>query len=591
MGRFMRQGFILATLLLAPMLGCSAPDKPDEGATLTLRQLSEPAAQWGRIELAVEGVSPVKNPFDPAEADLRVVFSGPDSQTLSVPAFWYQDFDPATLAPRGAAGWRVRFSPPRPGLWTAQASLAQPALHSQALPVQVAPASERHGMLRINPRNPRYFAFDDGTFFFPIGPNMGWSTRQGAGTLQDYQRWLDQLSANGGNATRIWMASWSFGIEWKDTGLGDYKRRLRQAWLLDQVFQMAEQRHVNIMLTLLNHGAFSTTTNAEWKDNPYNRANGGMLAAPEEFATNPEARALFKRRVRYMAARWAAAPNLFAWEWWNEVNWTPLDDARLKPWYQEMTAELRRHDPYGHLVSTSYSSASLSRLWGMPELQFAQQHDYEARDLSRTLPAAARELSREVPDKPLLLAELGLSAGGEDKSPLDREQIQLHNGLWAAPFSGFAGASMHWWWDTYIDPRHRWGEYKGIATFMQGQDLSDLKPGKAGLSGPGAVALTLQGRERALAWVRSDAYELVAATSAYERVLRERKSAGWTYQPPTLDGLTLTIESLEDGDYQAAWFDPRSAAWQPAKPVRVQNGTLTIGVPSLTYDLALKIAR
>ena len=86
------------------------------------------------------------------------------------------------------------------------------------------------------------------------------------------------------------MSAWAFGIEWKDTGLGDYSGRMKQAWLLDQVFKLAEQRGVYIMLTLLNHGAFSTSVNPEWNDNPYNAANGGPLKEPRLFVRNAQAR-------------------------------------------------------------------------------------------------------------------------------------------------------------------------------------------------------------------------------------------------------------------------------------------------------------
>src|SRR6185436_8330311 len=145
------------------------------------------------------------------------------------------------------------------------------------------------------------------------------------------------------------------------TGLGDYSGRMKQAWLLDQVFKLAEQRGVYIMLTLLNHGAFSTSVNPEWNDNPYNIANGGPLKEPRLFVRNAQARELFKRRVRYIAARWGYSPNLFAWEWWNEVSWTPIDDLSLKPWVAEMTAYIQQYDPNHHLVSLSYAGAGARR--------------------------------------------------------------------------------------------------------------------------------------------------------------------------------------------------------------------------------------
>jgi hypothetical protein len=185
--------------------------------------------------------------------------------------FWYQDYDEQTLAPQGEPHWRVHFNLPRAGTWEIRVQTSPP------LQVTVADGATRRGFVRTAGGG---FVYDDGTPFIPIGLNLGWSTSPGVQVLADYRQWFDAFAANGGNACRIWMASWSFGIEWRDTPLGDYTARLRQAWLLDRVLALAAERGIVVMVTLLNHGAFSTSTNPEWDDNPYNQRNGGPLANP-----------------------------------------------------------------------------------------------------------------------------------------------------------------------------------------------------------------------------------------------------------------------------------------------------------------------
>ena len=107
------------------------------------------------------------------------------------------------------------------------------------------------------------------------------------------------------------------------------------------------------------------------------------------FVRNAQARELFKRRVRYIAARWGYSPNLLAWEWWNEVSWTPIDDLSLKPWVAEMTAYIQQYDPNHHLVSLSYAGAGgATALWKMPELSFVQLHDYSGNDPAKLLEAS-----------------------------------------------------------------------------------------------------------------------------------------------------------------------------------------------------------
>lgn len=457
--------------------------------------------------------------------------------------------------------------------------------HNSARPPKRARGVRRRGddsargFVRIDPDNPRYFAFDNGEPYVPIGANIGWATSLET-TTSEYGRWFGRLSANGGNLARVWMASWSLGIEWQDTGLGDYRKRLLQAWLLDQVFDLAAANDVYIELCLLNHGAFSTNTNPEWDANPYNAANGGMLTEPASFVSDEQAVAFFKRRLRYIAARWGYSPNLMAWEWWNEVSLTPISDEALKPWIQTMTVELHGLDPNDHLISSSYAGGSYTRIWREPELDFAQVHDYSGVDpviyLGRELEKVQRNTSAHP--KPALAAEQGFSAYGADTTR-DREDITLHNGVWAPPFLGYAGTAFTWWWDTYLDLGDRWGVYRPFATFIADERLATLTPGRAETD-PAVVALTLQNDARALVWVRNQAYD--AAT-----LLVATNVPDGTFE--TLTGVTVTISGLTDGAYEARWFSPQTGDWLSTKPATVSGGAVTLTAPDFDKDLAVKL--
>ena len=251
---------------------------------LKLRRIHGAKGIYDLEELAVDLDGFIPNPFDQKQINLQVQFSSPNGEKISIAAFWYQDFDLHTLQPKGDPEFRIRFTPTQAGEWTAQAYLSGTALKSEPLNFNVAPTHLSHGFVRLNQTNSHYLAFDDGELYFPIGLNMAWSRDN---VLSDYQRWMDLLAENGGNTIRVWMASWSFGIEWNDTGLGDYTNRLRQAWLLDQVFDMARERGIYIMLTLINHGAFSTQTDSEWQHNPYNTNLSGPCQNPQDFASDP----------------------------------------------------------------------------------------------------------------------------------------------------------------------------------------------------------------------------------------------------------------------------------------------------------------
>jgi hypothetical protein len=553
---------------------------------LELRTVQQTRKVYELQEMAIDTDGRVLNPFDPAQMEIKVFFTSPSGERIVVPAFWFQDYDPDTARPRGEPGWRVRFAPGQPGEWTARAGLADSSLMSNTLVFSVKADHSAHGFVRVNQENPRYLGFDDGSSYFPIGLNMAWSTNH---VLEDYQRWLNLLSQNGGNYIRVWMASRSFGIEWEDTGLGNYTRRLYQAWLLDQVFQMAQDRGIYIMLTLLNHGAFSIRADPEWSTNPYNVKLGGPCQEPQCFVTDPQAKEYFKRRLRYIAARWSFSPNLMAWEWWNEVDWTPISDKLLRPWIEEMTASLKGNDPYNHLITNSYTRKYQSDLWSMPELSFAQLHDYSGSDPVNTFRAEIGQIAQKAGDKPILMGEYG-NPSRQDDYQLSSDGTHLHNGLWAAPFSGFASTAMYWWWDKYIEPYDLWYQFRGIADFLKDENLAHLSLCEGDITPNGASALVLSNPQRALVWIRSDSYNMpVIKTDFIQASLFDQVKRDWQFKPPTRYNLMLSLSGLKDGDYRAQWYSPQSAEGIDERRVQVHNGQITIAIPDLESDLALKL--
>jgi len=419
--------------------------------------------------------------------------------------------------------------------------------------------------------------------------NIAWATYLNK-TLSDYSHWFKELSQNGGNFARVWMASWGFGIEWKDTGLGDYTNRLKQAWLLDQVFQMADERGIYIMLSLINHGAFSQTADSEWSQNPYNARLGGPLQKPVDFVTNLQAKELFKRRLRYIAARYGYSTNLMAWEWWNEVDLTGISENRLRPWVAEMDQYLKTVDPYRHLTTISYSIGNKNR-GNMPELSFVQWHDYSGGDPINIFGSAYKQLTKSAPNKPVLMGELGSSADGEE-ALLDADPIQMHNGLWAAPFTGFFGTGMYWWWENYVDSFNLWTQFKGISEFLKGENLALLKPGETQIFPPKAQALTLSNSDRKLIWIRSNAYDYNSAQKAFAQQTKAGLSvSSWEYEPPSLSGLTVKVSGLADGEYTASWFDPDQAKWLANMVITVKSSQAVIAVPTFSCDVAIKIVK
>lgn len=573
----------------APTAGRWRPN-PSEGGWLDWRL---PAAALPRPA----------NPFDPALADLWLDFRGPAGRRLRAAAFWHRDPGPAA----DEGHWAVRLQPPLAGRWRATpgGQVLGQRVAGPGFTFDVAPGTPQP-RCRVDAKHPTHFAFDDGRPFVPVGLNICWAAS--ADVLGDYARWFARLAAQGGNFVRLWMASWSFGLEWKDTGLGDYGARLDRAAQLDAVMALAHRHGLQVMLCLVNHGALSLNVNSEWADNPYNAAHGGPLERPGDFVTDERAQQLFERRVRYIAARWAACPALHSWEWFNEVNWTPIAAAPLRAWHARMGRVLDAHDPYRRLRSTSWADRGDPLAWQAPELDYAQQHDYTQSDPLRYYAEQARAWRADgVRGKPLLPGELGLEVTYDPKQPrpYNFEGVHLHNGLWAPLFHGYAGTALHWWWDHMVDPLDAWPLYRGVARWLGQLHASGLRLGAhrphavACEHAPGnpasaaATALALAGPQAVLLWVRAEAYQAAVLQAAWRAETGGNDPAApWQPRLPVLGGTRVRLQglALPDGPVQVRWTDMRSGepvgVAASSANAHVRGGQLLLDVPPFAQGLA-----
>jgi hypothetical protein len=585
---------VLAVLIVTAAAGPASPTGAATGGT----EISAAAApreidRYARFEVTAELSPAPANPFDPAEADVELLLRDPQRRLHRVPAFWYQDHTRAlvggreVLTPRGEPVWMARFTPPTAGRWKWwwRARTAGGNAHTRPRALTVTPGDDP-GFIRRSGRDRRYLVHDDGSPYFAVGENVGWYDARGTFA---YDAWLDRLAAQGATFARLWMPAWAFGLEWSDTGLGDYTRRLDRAWQLDHVLDAAADRGIAVELSLQNHGAFSTAFNAQWSDNPYNRANGGPLASPGEVFTDPTARELFARRLRYVVGRWSYATNLLAWELWNESDL--VDGYRTGnqvDWHRDMAATIRALDPADHLVSTSFALfVNDDVVWRDAGLDFTQLHFY-SRVPVQILPNLSANIAAWVPGRiadfgrPALFAELGVDAAGPAETrAVDPEGIGIHDGLWAAPMAGSFGTAMTWWWDNLVDvePDRYYPMFGAVARFLAGVawDRERFAPAFAYAASPGTgrplVARGQLGDTTALVWLKDDAFQ-------------------WTTpaRVEVADGL-VALAGLRDGAWCGRWWDTWAGA-PTGGPVAVEGGApALLRPPPFTGDVALRLAR
>lgn len=582
-----------ATYTTRPSVTASVDPRPQPSAApkIEIAPLKEATVDlYGLVELEIDTNISVENAFDPEQLNIRVRLTSPSGEIVDIGAFWTREYNHA-----GYQGWKARFTPTETGVWTASALVTSNSLTSNTVSFEVIP-SNRPGFVRIHPENPRYFATDNGDFFFPIGMNLAWW----CGTcdpLETYAQLMDLFRAKGGNTIRVWMADWSFGIEHGKYGLGNYAQRMQQAWLLDQVFKMAAERDMYIILVLLNCADYNNWQTNGWNTNPYNAVLGGPLTTPQEFATNLQAIKYFERRLTYIVNRWGYSPNLLAWEWWNEVDLTGIPDRDLVPWIQEVSAHLRGVDVNHHLTTNSYAIPEYSATWLLQEVHIVMRHEYPnqkspgERDMGRRALRDFEELTAALPPKPLLLGEFGASNMYEDEIN-QRTGIHLHNGIWATTFSGYAGSGMYWYWDVILQEYNLWYHFNGLSSFIEEVDLTHYRAADdASINGIGdetdsAIVMAMRredehtwyyGSETALVWMRTNQYTTDWALANPGR------------SPATLQSQVLTLPGMADGSYTVRWFDPIPAKWLAEEIVTSHDRILTLKVPAFSRDLAAQI--
>ena len=445
----------LLSLLLLSALGAG------RAAELALAP-SAPPQLWQRAEFVVSGVPPAQNNFDPEEIRLDAEITPPSGSTQIVPAFWTEDYTRRRVGaveqvtPTGASGWRLRYLPTEPGHYTVALRIAQGGAAARTAPVggfDVADRrpSGRHGWVRIAPDR-RSFETSDGLPFRVIGENVCWAT--GGGT-SDYEAWFDELQRTGQNVARLWMCPWWLALEQLPEAPNHY--RMDAAWRLDRLVQLAEAHGLYLLLCLDFHGMFQIDnpnwggSGNLWTRSPYQQNQGGPCVHPNDFFTDPRAKALYEKRLRYLVARYGATTHLLAWQFFNEIDnvYAPhlLQAADVAAWHAEMGRWLKANDPYGHLVTTSLTGNSdRPEIWSLPEMDFAVYHSYND-------PAPAKRLARLADDyvaryhKPVVVGEFGVDWHGWGGRTLDPHLRAQRQALWGTALSGAAGTALSWWWE------------------------------------------------------------------------------------------------------------------------------------------------
>ena len=445
----------------------------------TIKSASKEANLFEPTEFEIDIKATFDNPFDSSDISVRVEVREPDGKSFYVPAYFDMDCERTlvngkeVVSKKGPGKWRARIGFRKLGTHKVGASVRDRngSSATNEFSVEVKDAI-RSGFARISEKDHRYFQTSEGKSFFPLGANVCWGGDEGTFS---YDKWIPQYAAQGCNYFRVWLSPhWStFGIEQPGLsrdgkGLGQFS--IENLWRLDYVLKLARKYDMKVKLCFDSYNMLrEKDAYPSWEDGVFNIANGGILHSPIEFWQSPSMDRFYVEKLKYFVARYSGDPTVFAWEFWNEVDLTrdfPVDLA--KDWHQRMATELKKLDPYNHLVTTSFSNAmGTKEIDLLSEIDYIQTHHYGSPDVISQI--AIQQSRKGNWGKPHYIAEIGADAGGpriED----DPTGLQIHDPLWISVCMGSSGAAQPWWWDNLIEPKGLYPLFGSVAKFVKGID-------------------------------------------------------------------------------------------------------------------------
>lgn len=488
----------------------------------------------------------IMNPYDPDNISVDAVFFRPGSPNMDgiiKHGFYYKKYNDSgsknwSLDNTNPYEWRVRFAPDEVGQWSGYIliyvnGVLQPQNYFFDFTVV---NSSNKGFVKVAP-NKQYLQYDNGESFFPIGDNFTWPTygtyteggqwtclTANCANLHDarinrtyrtmYDNYLDMLSQNntGGNMTRFIMAAW--GLEMEREKLNNYDTRQIEMFELDNMFKNAEKKGVKLTMATLLSGGLEPKPNfgnlplysSCWEANPYNntsydvtfindpmKAFKGIQGVDDafDFFTNPTAKQMYKRKLRYICARWGYSTSFAIHELLTEVDGTmpdywsnPANNVNVEAWLNEMAGFIKQELREKQLITLTYmgdgyasspANQSAITIWNKPDIDLISGHNYFTRlDGFRMKAKDTKDISAKY-KKPAIFNENDVNhffwtnAIGPEA---------FHNTLWSSAFSGAFGAGGCWEHRRYAIPDWHNApgmdvekEYKGLRNFFADIDL------------------------------------------------------------------------------------------------------------------------
>lgn len=446
--------------------------------------------------------------------------------------------------------------------------------------------------VQVSQKDERYLALSDGSTFIPIGANICFPRliSKEAEVLRYYNHYFQQLAANGGNFTRIWLSVPLFEVENKEAGSYD----VQQAERIDKVLALAKKYNIRVKFCL-EHFRKITNSPAPFPSSvPFDRpVYAADIATMEDFFLTEKGKKRYLERVDFFAKRYGNNPTVFGWELWNEVNAVNVKEKEiLLKWTQEMLMEVKKRLPRQLVMQTlgSFDSESSSELYRtysqLPQNQLAQVHRYLDTGAALAIcqapmdelgSDAVRTLKRFSPEKPVILSEVGgvepHHAGPSKLYEKDTLGTLLHDILFAPFFAGAAAPGQSWHWDYYVEKNNLWWHFGRFVEAVKGFDpIAETTESFHETLSNQLKMYGLRGTKTTLLWLRDGA-------ATWKTELAEG-------QPARIVSGQLLQNSMKNAR-KVSFYDPWKNRWTKGKVSA--NGT--IDLPDFRRSLIVKLEK
>lgn len=406
-----------------------------------------------KVEAIFQLSEDYENVFNPDEVKIDAEITMPDDSKIIMPCFYYVKgkYTKTDWLPDSSfQSWMLRFSSPQTGdhkvLISIEDKDGTTTMDEYTINIQ---QGEKRGIIKNDEQNPQYYRHETGEPFYPLGINTGWGSTE---YLTDI---FGSLATGGANLVRYWQTPFANqALEWSENrsyykghGLGVYSQGA--AAMTDSLLNFLAANDMNMQLVIFQHGMFSENVNEMWEDNPYNSINGGFIDRAEEYFYTDTCKVYAKRLLRYIIARWAYSPNIFAWEFFNEVQFTGIHNSQTSAWYpgvlqwhDEMSTYIESIDPFNHIMTTSAEHDQLADFDTINNLDVLQYHLYSDNLLEQQANLDAQFLE-ELKNTSIINGEYGTNNDAE--TPFDMQR----NAIWNSITSRVP--HLMWIWDHYSE--------------------------------------------------------------------------------------------------------------------------------------------